>query len=239
MVTTVKGTREAPARPKTGLGAGPRPPNGNGPRKNGDGGGKGPEEKGRGRGLSPQGYRIGVLVAIASILMMFTALASAYIVRAGLPGSTDWVPVELPRVLFLSTGLIVLSSVTMTLALRSQKRGAASAYRGLLTLTLLLGLAFLGAQLYAWRQLVAQGAYWASNPHRAFFYVLTGLHGLHLAGGIIGLSLLRWRAGRAAGEAEGAAGRKRERALAGAVSIYWHFMDALWVSLFGLLFFWR
>jgi cytochrome c oxidase subunit 3 len=237
MVTTVTGTSDTAVRTKKGLGAGPRPPNGNGSRKDGrEGGGGGGPHRGGGRGFSPESYRIAVLVGIASILMMFTALASAYIVRAGLPGSTDWVPVELPRVLFLSTALIVASSVTMTSALRSLKAGGVGAYRNLLTLTLLLGLGFLGAQFYAWRQLVAQGVYWASNPHRAFFYVLTGLHGLHLAGGILGLSILRWRAGRAGLEG---AGRKGERVLAGAVGIYWHFMDALWVCLFGLLFFWR
>ena len=237
MVTTVKGTRETAVRVKTGVGAGPRPPNGNGSRKNGDHGrGPGGEDARQRRGVSPESYRIGVLVAIASIMMMFTALVSAYIVRAGLPGSTDWLPVELPRVLILSTGLIVASSLTMTLAVRSLKGGTTSAYTRWLTLTLALGLGFLVAQLVAWRQLVAQGVYWASNPHRAFFYVLTGLHGLHLAGGILALSYLRLRAASVGG---GERGRERGWMAASAVGIYWHFMDALWVCLFVLLFFWR
>ena len=150
--------------------------------------------------------------------------------------ATDWRPTAMPPVVAVSTVLIVFSSLTMTLAQRSLRRGDERPYRRWLALTLVLGLAFLGSQLMAWRQLVAQGVYLATNPHSSFFYVLTGLHGLHLAGGILGLSYLLVRAVGATGGGE--AGAKR-RAVSQVVGVYWHFMDALWVFLFILLFFWR
>ncbi|HEX7176935.1 MAG TPA: cytochrome c oxidase subunit 3 [Pyrinomonadaceae bacterium] len=238
MVTTVTGTEQQRAvRTKKGIGLGPHPPGGNGSRKNGGGGDRSPGGGGEeGERWSPDRYRIGVYVGLASIVMMFTALASAYIVRAGLPTSTDWRPTAMPSVVVVSTVLIVISSLTMMLAQKSLGRGDEQPFRRWLALTLLLGLAFLGSQLLAWRQLVAQGVYLATNPHSSFFYVLTGLHGLHLLGGILGLSYLLLRAARGAGGGE--AGAKR-RAVSHMVGVYWHFMDGLWVFLFMLLFFWR
>ncbi|HEX6183027.1 MAG TPA: cytochrome c oxidase subunit 3 [Pyrinomonadaceae bacterium] len=209
----------------------------------GGGNGKGPGGGGGGGGGSrrdgwtPSRYRIGVFVGIASILMMFSALASALIVRMGLPGQSGLPRTPVPSFLWVSTALIVLSSVTIAVALRALKRDDGGAFRLWLGATLVLGLGFLSAQLLAWRQLVAQGFYLASNPHSSFFYVLTGLHGIHLVGGIAGLAYLLARALRA--PASGARGEVRLRTLADVVAIYWHFMDGLWVFLFLLLFLWR
>jgi cytochrome c oxidase subunit 3 len=83
--------------------------------------------------------------------------------------------------------------------------------------------------------LVAAGVYLASNPHSSFFYVLTGLHAIHLLGGILALAALYFYGSRG----EGAAGEAKRRALTDVTGIYWHFMDALWVFLFLLLFFRR
>lgn len=208
--------------------------NGKGPNGGGPGGGGG---GGRRREFSPERYRLGVLVAIASILMMFTALASAYVVRSGLPGSFDWRGMDVPSFVWVSTALILASSFSLWAAKKALGRGEEAAYSRWLFVTLLLGLGFLASQLLAWRQLVARGVYLASNPHSSFFYVLTGLHGLHLLGGILGLSFLILYARRARpADAEYAA---RRSALTDAVGIYWHFMDLLWVFLFLLLFFWR
>ncbi|HLM59042.1 MAG TPA: cytochrome c oxidase subunit 3 [Pyrinomonadaceae bacterium] len=243
MVTNVTtGNRETTAeRELTAESASVRRRGGRGPRGNGGGGpgGKGPGGPGGGdddrrRGFSPDSYRIGVLVGIASILMMFTALASAYVVRSGLPTSFDWRSLDIPSFAWVSTGLIVLSSLTYGFSKRALLRGDGAGQRRWLWATLALGLGFLGSQVMAWRQLVAQGIYLASNPHSSFFYVLTALHALHLAGGICALSYLVARAGRG-----GAGGEPRRRALSDVVGIYWHFMDGLWVFLFLLLFFWR
>jgi Heme/copper-type cytochrome/quinol oxidase, subunit 3 len=116
------------------------------------------------------------------------------------------------------------------------KRNDQQAYGRWFLLTVLFGLGFLCTQFLAWRQLVAQGVYLSSNPHSAFFYLLTALHGLHLLGGIVALDYLllhAWR--RRAPEQIG----PRRAAAAGAVAIYWHFMDGLWIFLFLLLFLWR
>ncbi|MCA1591942.1 MAG: cytochrome c oxidase subunit 3, partial [Acidobacteria bacterium] len=110
-------------------------------------------------------------------------------------------------------------------------------YKRWLLVTLLLGLGFLASQLMAWRQFVAQGLYIASNPHSSFFYVLTGLHGLHLLGGILALCyliLFAWRKQRPQ-----PAESVRRHVYTDMVALYWHFMDALWVFLFLLLFLWR
>jgi cytochrome c oxidase subunit 3 len=214
---------------------------GRGPRGNGGGGpgGKGPDGPGGGddrrRGFSPDSYRIGVLVGIASILMMFTALASALIVRSGLHTSVDWRGGQMPTFVYVSTALIVLSSLTFMRAKASLKHSEEAGYRLWLSVTLLLGLGFLAAQVLAWRQLVAAGVYLATNPHSSFFYVLTGLHAIHLIGGILALAYLHWYARRAGGPEY----ELKRRGLTDVVGIYWHFMDVLWVFLFLLLFFWR
>ena len=111
-----------------------------------------------------------------------------------------------------------------------------AAYSGWLLLTGLLGLGFLSSQLFAWRQLVRQGVYLAGNPHSSFFYLLTAAHGLHLLGGILALSYLVIRTRKRRDTVEGEA---RRAGATDAVTIYWHFMDVLWIYLFLLLFFWK
>ncbi len=229
---TAKGTATDAATWRGGRGA----PGPNG--KNGPNDGGGPGGGGEPRKWTPDRYRIGVLVGIASILMMFTALASAYIVRSGLPGSVDWRGMNVPPLVWVSTALIILSSLTISRAQKSLRSADEGAYGRWLGLTLLLGVGFLASQLLAWRQLVAEGVYLRSNPHSSFFYVLTALHGLHLLGGILGLSYLLFFAKAARSRATAVFDVKR-RALTDVVAIYWHFMDGLWVFLFLLLFLWR
>ncbi len=168
-------------------------------------------------------YRIGVSVALAGILMMFTALTSAYIVRSG--AAPDWQPIAMPRVLLLSTFLLVVSSGTLEVARRKLSDILESGYRNWLLTTAILGFAFLVLQVLAWQQLASQGVFVATNPHSSFFYLLTALHGLHLLGGLLALVYLHW-----------SGGPKRSKAQIDAVSIYWHFMGALWIFLFLLLF---
>ncbi len=205
--------------------------NGSSPRRNGGGSG------GNGAGFDePRAdkYKVGMWVALAGIMMMFTALTSAYIVRAA--GASDWKPIAMPRLLWVSTALIIVSSLSFELARRALKRDDQSLYGRWLLVTVLFGVGFLGTQLLAWRQLVAQGVYLSTNPHSAFFYLLTALHGVHLLGGILALSYLlihAWQ--KRAAEQIG----PRRTAAAGAVALYWHFMDGLWIFLFLLLFVWR
>ncbi|MDQ2976842.1 MAG: cytochrome c oxidase subunit 3 [Acidobacteriota bacterium] len=234
MATTVTGTK--PLR-KTGFGGGPKPrgPNGNGPRKPNGHDSAFPDFQ-----ASANRYRIGTLVALASILMMFTALSSAYIVRAA--SSNDWQRLAMPRILLLSTLLILVSSGTLEAARRKLKHSSENMHRRWLLLTVALGLGFLASQLLAWRQLARQGIYVASNPHSSFFYLLTATHGVHLMGGLVAVIYLAIRtrhvAGMRAREVNEFDVAKRQ-AVTDAVTLYWHFMDFLWVYLFLLLFLWR
>ena len=186
--------------------------------------------------LDANRYRLGTWVAMASILMLFTALSSAYIVRAA--SSSDWQPLAMPRILLLSSALLLVSSVTLESARRKLKHAASNAYRSRLLLTVVLGVGFLVSQLIAWRQLAKQGVYIASNPHSSFFYLFTAAHGVHLLGGLTALGYLSLRS-RAPLEDKSALAKSKAQAKADAVTIYWHFMDFLWLYLFVLLFYVR
>ena len=140
---------------------------------------------------SPPPSSSAIWVGIAAICMSFAAFTSALIVRQG--SSNDWRHITLPSILFLSTMLLVASSVTLEVA----RRRVASYMGGLssqatssklwLYLTLGLGLLFVVGQYMAWLQLRSQGLYLATNPNSSFFYVFTALHALHVMGGLAGL----------------------------------------------------
>jgi cytochrome c oxidase subunit III len=222
MATMVTSTRPVT---KKGSGSGVPGPNGNGSKRRDAF--REPDSRGN-------RYRIGMWLALASIAMMFVSLSSAYIVRSGT--ARDWFPLALPRVLFASTGLILLSSVTLEIARRKLKQSLQHAYARYVLLTAVLGLGFLASQLIAWRQLAGQGIYLVSHPHSSFFYLLTGAHAVHLLGGLLALTFLWFRSRKQITETAAVAKRQ---ATADAVTIYWHFMDGLWIYLFLLLFLWR
>jgi cytochrome c oxidase subunit 3 len=164
-------------------------------------------------------------LGIVSILMFFMALASAFLVRRG---SGDWVPVHIPMLMWFNSGVLLASSATLEWARRRLSQGCLAAYRNLWLVTTGLGLAFLIGQMIAWRQLVAQGIYLASNPASSFFYIFTGAHALHLFGGVAALLYVAKRNFEQA---------QVSRTVAAEVtSHYWHFMDALWLFLLALLY---
>jgi cytochrome c oxidase subunit 3 len=121
------------------------------------------------------------------------------------------------------------------MARRAIRNDSGSAYGRWLALTGVLGLGFLISQLLVWRQLARQGIYIATSPYSSFLYLLTAAHGVHLIGGLLALIILlvfhRTRRQASSGA--------KQIALADSVSLYWHFMDALWIYLFLLLFVWR
>lgn len=165
--------------------------------------------------VSVQTSRLGMGLALAGVSMMFIAFTSAYVVRHGL--DLGWQSIGMPPLLAANTGLLLASSATLEAARRR-------AGRGWLLITLALGLAFLAGQFIVWRQLAASGVYLRTNAHSAFFFLLTGVHGLHVLGG---LAALAWAAITAS----------RRKLEVGA--LYWHFMGGLWAYLFLLLFVWR
>jgi cytochrome c oxidase subunit III len=180
----------------------------------------------------------GMWVAVSAISMSFAAFTSAMIVRQD--ASSDWLHFQLPRILYFNTLILLASSVTLELT-RQRIAGIAEAVRsatvsakGLLAsgtywlyVTAALGLTFVLGQLLAWRNLAAQGLFLATNPSSSFFYVFTALHAVHLLGGIGGLIYVLRKLLRTNGSAETSG--------LGAFSIYWHFMDILWVYLLLLL----
>ena len=171
-------------------------------------------------------YRIGIFVSLASIAMLFTSLSSAYIVRSGV--TYDWYPIAVPRVMFGSTALLLLGSVSIEIARRKLKQSLSGAYSKYLLLTLLLGLGFLVSQLISWRQLAAQGLYISTHPHSSFFYVLTGMHAVHLIGGLAWFGVVLAQVRRMA-LTPGEDGLRL-------FATYWHFLSGLWVYLLVLLF---
>jgi len=204
-----------------GGGGGPTPPPGGG-----DDGDDGKRRRQGGR-PSPNRYYTGITLGIVSILMFFMALASAFLVRRGTSG--DWIPVHLPAVLWINTLALIASSFTLERARRSLSRLDVSGFRKLWAVTTGLGALFLIGQLVAWRQLVAQGVFMASNPASSFFYIFTAAHGVHLLGGVGALVYVLVRK----------FDNKRSIALptaAEVASYYWHFMDGLWVFLLALLY---
>ena len=184
--------------------------------------------------LADNRYRLGMWVALAGITMLFTGLTSAYIVRTA--SSNDWQPLGPPPILFLSTAVIIISSGTLEIA-RHSLRAKFTGRSPWLLVTLLFGVGFLSSQLLAWRQLARQGIYLASNPHSSFFYLLTATHGFHLLGGLIALAYLIIRIHQKRSPYQQVT--TKDYAIFDAVALYWHFMDALWIYLFLLLFFWR
>jgi cytochrome c oxidase subunit 3 len=158
--------------------------------------------------------------------MSFAAFTSALFVRQG---SGDWTHVVLPWLLYLNTGVLLLSSIPLEMARRaflSAPEMEASALRASLRwlgITLAFGLAFVVGQYMVWRELAAQGLYLATNSNSSFLYVLTGVHVLHVLGGLAGLLRLAVR-------------MSRKHVTLGRNSvtntvIYWHFMGALWLYL--------
>jgi cytochrome c oxidase subunit 3 len=169
-------------------------------------------------------YVTGMTVALGGMLMFFMALVSAYIVRKGFPNS-DWRSLNVPRILWLNTAILLASSVTLEFSRRRRARGDEEGFRHWWGVTAILGLFFIAGQVIAWRQLAAEGVYLATNPSSSFFYVFTGAHALHLLGGIGGLTTIMLRDTR----------RLTRATAVEVVAMYWHFMDGLWVFLFLLL----
>jgi cytochrome c oxidase subunit 3 len=203
----------------------------------GGGGGKGPpgggddgDEGGKRRwpqSPSSRRYATAIALGIVSIVMFFMAMASAFIfLRAT---SNRWVPLHLPSLVWVNTVILLLSSVAMEVARRRLALADVRQFRKFWSAATALGILFLIGQLVAWRQFVLAGFYVATNQASSFFYIFTGLHGLHLLGGICALLYVSFRRFEKAKVSQSVA--------AEVASYYWHFMDGLWIFLLALLYF--
>ncbi|MEO7673275.1 MAG: heme-copper oxidase subunit III [Pyrinomonadaceae bacterium] len=167
--------------------------------------------------------------------MTFAGLIGAYIM-VSTNRAAEWKPFELPFQVWISTFLILVSSISYHFAKRSIDRNSIDAGRCWLFVTTVLGAAFISSQILSWLALTKRGLYMQGNPYAGFFYILTAVHAVHVLGGIIALGSIVLRSWNAAGDD---LERSRRRNLARAVGWYWHFMGALWILLFVLLGFWR
>lgn len=194
-----------PARPGTG---------GNGGGDDGDSGSF-PISKGQ----------LGLWVLLTAVIMLFAGLTSAYIVLRGVPA---WQNIAMPSLLWLNTAILISSSFTIGLSLTAVRKNDPLNMKRWLAVSGALGVAFLAGQLAAWRQLVNAGVYLPSTLQSSFFYVLTGVHGFHLLGGIFALGFVMMKALK---DRLTAVNHEPLKLCA----TYWHFMDALWVYLFLLM----
>ena len=171
--------------------------------------------------------QLGVWMFLATVVMLFAAFTSAYIVRRA---ASDWMPIELPRILWANTAVLVASSLALERArLANRRHQALSTYDILATAG--LGFLFLTGQVAAWRELAARGVYLPTSPHSSFVYILTGTHGVHIAAGLVLLIYTATRM-RPVGVCPDRAAIAR---LTAASATFWHFLTVLWLYLFVLV----
>ena len=211
-------------------------PRGGGPRDLDpfDRGGGGPDDNSnRDRGVPGAGL-LAMRFLLASISMLFVTIGVAYHQRAKMPA--HWQHIHVPALLWLSTALILGSSWTLELARGAFERKNSVRYARWLEVTVAIGLAFLTSQMFALRELAGQGIYLRDNPHSSMFYVLTGVHGIHLLGGIAALSYLLIKA--TVRPEVVLFDFRRQRGRAAVTALYWHFLTGIWLCLFVGLLFW-
>lgn len=170
-------------------------------------------------------HKFTLWIALGSIVMMFAGLTSAYIVKSNQP---NWVIFRLPPVFWYSTLAIVLSSLTMQVAVNKFKARQMPAYRTAITVTAALGVLFVVLQWLGFQQIGAAGVKMigpGSTASGSFVFVIAGLHILHVLGGVVALLAIFFRA----------FSRKSRNYSATPLEVtatYWHFVDLLWVYLF-------
>lgn len=168
-------------------------------------------------------YKLALWVGIGSIIMMFGAFTSAYIVRRA---AGNWFEFKLPDIFFFNTIVILLSSVTLHLSYQGFKKGNEKQYKGLLIATFLLGILFIVLQYQGWKAMDAMGATFTINPSSSFVYVISGLHAAHILGGLGALSMAMLHAFILPYKPT-----PRRKLRFELVVQYWHFVDLLWIYL--------
>lgn len=240
--------------PRTARGGGGGGPAANWPGGWGGGGGRGGDDE-PSYSERLRRYRLGLLLALGSVVMLFVSFTTAYVVRkAGAvwdPARNDyvsnWVPLVMPvRILLMNTFILGLSSLTLEVARRRAAEDVALApIAGIpgirvdqnhvlpwLWTTILLGLGFLAGQGYAWHALQLINPSLTTNVSSSFFFILTGVHALHLLGGVLVLlyaGITAWFHRPP----------ETRRMVVDVTAWYWHFMALLWLYIFGLLYFAR
>jgi cytochrome c oxidase subunit 3 len=175
-------------------------------------------------------------IGITSIVMTFAGLTSGYVVsRSALLAESKWLEFALPQTFYIATAVILLSSLAMVWAKRSVKSGNISQVKTGVGIALVLGIVFAVLQALGWKDLIDNGYYFTganSNTAVSWVYVISGLHWLHVISGIIVLGVTFINASKNVYTKEEHLGLELS-------SIYWHFLDILWIYLFCFLVFIR
>jgi cytochrome c oxidase subunit 3 len=174
----------------------------------------------RGKRIHP--HKFTLWVAIGSIIMMFAGLTSAYIVKSN---QASWQDIKTPHVFWYSTAVILLSSLSIQIALRSFKQREMNRYRFLIAVTVVLGAAFVILQCIGFNELWNSGVQFKGVAGAGqFLYVTFGLHALHVLGGVVALLVMLIKAFFGRTKIYGSTGVE-------VAATYWHFVDALWIYL--------
>jgi cytochrome c oxidase subunit 3 len=179
-------------------------------------------------------YKFMMGVAIFGIVLLFSSLSFLYLLRKS---STDWNNFKLPAIFWLSTLIILASSGTLFAGIKAFKKDRFSAYKRLTGITIGLGIAFIITQFIGWKQLFDTGIAMRSSIAGAFLYTLSGLHILHILAGIIYLAITFSSALKRVTYVDAfvySVNPPTQLRLQ-LVSIYWHFVDVLWIYLFVFL----
>jgi len=189
------------------------------------------ETKGLIGGLNPKGAfdvpaeRVALTFFLCVASILFSLFLVSYYIRMEI---ADWIPLAEPGLLWVNTLILVISSALFQLARSAGK----TENQKLVKIGLIAGglfvFAFIFGQLIAWQQLYDEGYFLASNPANSFFYILTGLHGIHLLGGL-------WVWSRSSIKLLFGAEVKEIRLSVELCTIYWHFLLLVWLVLFGIL----
>lgn len=185
----------------------------------------GPSEESRDTALPLPPARIALWAFLAVVTSLFALFFSAYATRMEL---SDWRPLQEPWLLWVNTGLLILGSVSFQRAREAAQRDELTGVRTGLIAGGVLTFGFLAGQLWAWRLLVDGGAFFVGNPANSFFYLLTGLHALHLLGGLWVWSRTTMRVLQRIEVSE-------IRLSVQLCTVYWHYLLLVWLILFGLL----
>jgi cytochrome c oxidase subunit 3 len=170
--------------------------------------------------------KLGLWMFLATVTMLFAAFTSAYIVRRS---GTDWRAVALPSILWLNSGVLAASSVAVEFAYAQGARARWRASAGAMVIAFALGVLFLVGQLAAWRQMVAAGVYLPTNPHSAFFFMMTGAHAVHIAAALVVLAWGLRVTLRAVRQPRGWSARMS------LCRTFWHYLGVVWVFVFALV----
>ena len=167
-------------------------------------------------------HKFTLWVGLGSVIMMFAGLTSAYIVKGSQP---EWSTVEMPKLFYYSTVAILVSSVTIQMALKAFKERKMQQYRRLISVTSVLGIGFITLQLIGFNQLWETGVDLRGSGAGQFLYIIFGLHVLHVLGGVIALLVIFIKAYTSRV-------RNYNPVTIELASTYWHFVDLLWIYLF-------